>query len=217
MLQSQLFCKTKKTAPKDEISINAQLLIRAGFIDKLMAGVYTFLPLGWRVMKKIINIHFMGIGGSGMVAAAYLAAKNGYEVSGCDQQESTAYSKSLKDAVKNISVGHDKSHIKGIDLLVVTPAIYYSNNTHPEIADARKKMPVMTWEEFTGKYLQKGKEVIAVAGTHGKSTTTSLLSLVFEQAGLDPTAIVGAKVKEWDANARYGKSNLFIRKKPVCF
>jgi UDP-N-acetylmuramate--alanine ligase len=161
-------------------------------------------------MKQIKKIHFMGIGGSGMVAAALLAAKNGYEVTGCDQQESTAYSKALTGLVDKLYIGHREEHVKDADLLVVTPAIYYSNKDNPEIVEAKKKIPVMTWEEFLGKYLTKNKEVLAVAGTHGKSTTTTLLSLVFENARLDPSCLIGAKVKEWNANSRYGKSDLFI-------
>jgi UDP-N-acetylmuramate--alanine ligase len=154
-------------------------------------------------MRKIKKIHFMGIGGSGMAGAAYLAARSGYEVSGCDLQDSTAYSKGISKVVKKIYAGHDKAHLKDADLLVITPAILYSNKDNPEVVEAKKKVPVLTWEEFLGEYLTEDKEVIAIAGTHGKSTTTSLLSLIFEAAGLNPSCIVGAKVKEWEENARY--------------
>jgi UDP-N-acetylmuramate--alanine ligase len=161
-------------------------------------------------MNKIRKIHFMGIGGSGMAAAALLAVKQGYEVSGCDLQESTAYSKKMNEYVPKIFVGHDKSHVCNVDALIVTPAVLFINKNHPEVVEAKKRMFVMTWEEFLGKYLQKGKEVIAIAGTHGKSTTTALLSLIFEKAGKDPSVVVGGTLKEWGVNSREGKSNIFV-------
>lgn len=162
-------------------------------------------------MKKDLRIHFLGIGGSGVNAIATLAREQGYDVSGCDMNEDTAYTEKLHKLSIKTFTGHSKEHLQNIDILVVTPAIYYMNQDNEEVAEAKKKnIPVVTWQEFLGQYLLKDKETICVAGTHGKSTTTSLLSLVFEVAGMDPSCVIGAKVSEWQANSRLGKSDLFI-------
>lgn len=148
----------------------------------------------------------MGIGGSGMSAAAALAKANGFTVDGCDKSLDSPYIEKLKSEI-NISEGHASSHLESKDLLVVTPAVYFDEPKPEEFSLAKN---VMTWQEFMGKHLQKGKEVIAVSGTHGKSTTTSMLSLVFEEAGLDPSVMVGAKVATWGVNYRIGQSDKFI-------
>jgi UDP-N-acetylmuramate--alanine ligase len=140
------------------------------------------------------HIHFMGIAGSGMSAVAQITKAYGYQVTGCD----------LKLA------GHSVDHLKNVDLLLVTPAVFYQNNSHPEVAEARKRGILMTWQDFMGKYLHTDKFLICVAGTHGKSTTTALAGLLLEQAGLDPTVEVGATVKAWHNNVRLGKSQYFI-------
>jgi UDP-N-acetylmuramate--alanine ligase len=150
-----------------------------------------------------MRIHMMGIGGSGMAAVARLASKMGYIVTGCDLEESTAYA-------KDIFKGHDPKHLDGIDLLVVSPAIYYQNPNSPELALAEKRKIVMTWQEFLGKYLTKGKKVICVAGTHGKSTTTAMVGKLLIDAGLDPSVIVGAKVSEWNGNSRFGNGEYMV-------
>lgn len=145
----------------------------------------------------------MGIGGSGMAAVAYLASKMGYAVSGCDLESQTAY-------IKNIYKGHDPKHLNGIDLLVVTPAVFYQSKKNPELVQAEKKGIVVTWQEFVGKYLSLGKKVICVAGTHGKSTTTAMIGKLLTDAGLDPTVLVGANVREWGGNARFGNGKYFV-------
>lgn len=158
-------------------------------------------------MKKI---HFLGIGGSGVSAIATLAAENGYEVSGCDMNEETAYTEKLHKLGIKTYVGHAKDHLDGCEMLVVTPAIFFMNQENEEVLEAKKSMPVLSWEEFLGKYLLQDKKTICIAGTHGKSTTTALLSQVFENAGLEPSAVVGAKVKDWDGNSRKGTGETFI-------
>lgn len=136
----------------------------------------------------------MGVTGSGMSGVASLASKMGYEVSGCDLKLD----------------GHDEKHLKGIDLLVISPAILYQNSNHPEYLKAKEKGIALTWEEFVGKYLMKDKFVIAIAGTHGKSTTTAMVAKILEDAGFDPTVIIGANVPEWNGNSRFGKSKYFV-------
>lgn len=154
-------------------------------------------------MNKIKNIHFMGIGGSGISGVAYLASKMGYEVSGCDLEENTAYA-------KHIYKGHNPKHLEGIDFLVVSPAIYYQNKNNPELLEGERRRIVMTWEEFLGKYLSKDKKVICVAGTHGKSTTAAMAGKLLYDADMDPSVVVGAKVPQWNGNARFGNGPYLI-------
>jgi len=151
----------------------------------------------------IKNIHMMGIGGSGMSGVAKLAEKMGYKVTGCDLEESTAYA-------ENIYKGHDPKHLEGIDLLIVSPAVYFQNKNNPELLEGERRKIVMTWEEFLGKYLCLDKKVICVAGTHGKSTTTAMVGKLLIDNGFDPSVLVGARITEWDGNARYGKGEYFV-------
>lgn len=160
-------------------------------------------------MEKF-KVHFMGIGGSGMAGVALLAKAAGFEVSGCDLSSSSYYRKFLlKEGIKP-QLGHAVSHLQGINLLAVSPAIFAVNPDHPEVIEAKKRRILVTWQEFMGKYLQKDKFVIAVAGTHGKSTTTALTGWVLQEAGFDPTVELGAIVPSWDSTIRVGKSKYFV-------
>jgi len=149
------------------------------------------------------KVHFMGVGGSGMAGISFLASKMGYEVTGCDLEKSTAYSDKFFH-------GHSPDHLKDIDLLVVTPAVYFQKVKDPELILGENRKIVITWQEFLGKYLQKGKKVICITGTHGKSTTTAMAGKPLTDAGLDPSVIVGANVPEWGGNARFGEGEYFI-------
>lgn len=133
-----------------------------------------------------------------MAGVAFLAEKMGYNVTGCDIEGSTAYA-------KNIFKGHDKKHLEGQDLLIISPAIKYQNSRNPEYLEGLKRGIVMTWEEFLGKVLLKDKKVVAVAGTHGKSTTTAMIGKILVDAGLDPIVVAGATVPEWKGSSRFGK------------
>lgn len=152
----------------------------------------------------------MGIGGSGMSAVAQIASSRGYIVSGCDLQTNTPYIDKVKALGIPVFTGHSADHLQDIDILCVTPAVFYQNDAHPEIEAARQKNILMTWQEFMGKYLHADKFVICIAGTHGKSTTTALTGLLLEQAGFDPTVEVGATVPAWHSNVRIGQSKYFI-------
>jgi len=136
----------------------------------------------------------MGIKGSGISGVADLAKKMGYKVSGCDLEME----------------GHDVSHLKNIDLLVVTPAVFYQSAKHPELVEGEKRKIVLSWQEFLGKYLHKRKKVICIAGTHGKSTTTAMAGKLLEDAGFDPLVNLGANYKEWSGGARFGKGEYFV-------
>src|SRR3989344_4065363 len=144
--------------------------------------------------EEKLRIHFMGVGGSGVKGVYDLASKMGYIVSGCD----------LKTG------GHDVNHLKDTDLLVVSPAVLFQNNTHPEYAEAKKKDIAMTWEDFLGNNLLKDKKVIAIAGTHGKSTTTAMAGKLLVDAGFDPIVVLGATVPEWSGNSKFGKGDYAI-------
>lgn len=136
----------------------------------------------------------MGISGSGMSGVASLASKMGYEVSGCDSKMS----------------GHSATHLGNVDLLVVSPAILYKDDKDPELLEGLKRNIVTTWEEFLGNELTKNKKVIAIAGTHGKSTTTGLVGKLLEDNGFDPSVVIGAKVSAWSGNSRYGAGDYFV-------
>ena len=152
----------------------------------------------------------MGIGGSGIAGVALLAKKMGYRVSGCDYSAESPYLPSLNNSGIKIDIGHSPSHLKGADILAISPAVLSLNRNHPEVVAARKKGILLTWQQFMGRYLQKNKFVIAVAGTHGKSTTTAMLGLLLEDAGLDPSVEVGAIVPQWKASTRFGASKYFV-------
>lgn len=150
-----------------------------------------------------MRVHFMGVGGSGISGIADLAQKMGYKVSGCDLEAQTAYA-------ENIFKGHDVKHLEGIDLLVVSPAIFYQNPNNSELIEGQKRKIVMTWQEFLGKILLKDKKVICIAGTHGKSTTTAMAGHLLTDAGFDPIVVIGAKVPEWGGNSRFGKGEYAV-------
>ncbi len=152
------------------------------------------------------NIHFMGIGGSGISGVAQLALKMGYKVSGCDLEEESSYNLEGIDVL----VGHSLDHIKNADLVVVTPAIFYQSNNNQEFIEAKKIGKLITWQNFLSDYLQKDKTVICIAGTHGKSTTTAMAIKLLEDADLDPLAILGAKLTDTNENYRFGKGKYFV-------
>ncbi|TSC86394.1 MAG: Uncharacterized protein G01um101416_667 [Microgenomates group bacterium Gr01-1014_16] len=161
-------------------------------------------------MAEPKKIHFMGIGGSGMSAVAQIAHAQDYEVSGCDLNTDTPYIDKIKKLDIPVFSGHSEKHLENIDILAVTPAVFYQNNSHPEPVEGSRKKIIMTWQEFMGNYLHKDKYLICVAGTHGKSTTTTLAGLLLEAAGLNPTVEVGATVPAWHSNVRIGISKYFI-------
>jgi UDP-N-acetylmuramate--alanine ligase len=150
-----------------------------------------------------MKIHLMGIGGSGMAGVAHIASETGYKITGCDLEGKTAYA-------EHIFKGHSPDHLKDADLLVVTPAVYYQNSKNPELLEGESRGIAMTWQKFLGENLTKGKKVICIAGTHGKSTTTAMAGRLLIEAGLDPSVIVGANVPDWNGNSRYGKGEYFI-------
>lgn len=160
-------------------------------------------------MAKKLHVHFMGIGGSGISSIAVIAKKHGFIVTGCDYND-TSYSEILRNNAIDIEIGHDAAHLEGVDILAVSPAVFDINPNHPEVIKGRKRGILMTWQAFMGKYLQNDKFVVAVAGTHGKSTTTVLTGLTLEAGGLDPMVEAGTIYRPWGGGFRLSDSKYFV-------
>ena len=154
-------------------------------------------------------IHFIGIGGIGVSALAKYYLEKGHKVSGSDLV-SSEITEALEKKGAKIFIGKHKSKnlLKNVDLVVYSPAVQKSN---PEFKKARSlKIKTQSYPQALGK-LTKEYFTIAVSGTHGKSTTTSMIGILLAKAGLDPTVIVGTKVKEFqDSNCRVGKSKYLV-------
>ena len=156
------------------------------------------------------RLHFVGIGGAGMSGIAELCLKLGMRVSGCDVKPSATIAR-LASLGAQISQGHHPAHLKdeaGIDAVVISSAIKFSN---PEVARAREmKIPVIARAEMLGELLRMAKLGVAVAGTHGKTTTTGLIALIMEEADLDPTVAVGGNIRNTGTNVRLGRGDFMV-------
>src|SRR3989338_6258714 len=157
------------------------------------------------------HLHFMGIRGSGISYAANLARLEGFKVNGCDKGSSDEFVRDLKKARIPIWEDHNVDHLDSVDLLITSAAIADLDPDNPELTEAEKrKIPSLSWQKFVAGYLMKDKYVIAIAGTHGKGTTTAMLGLIMEDVGLDPTVALGAVVPRWGRNYRKGNSKYFV-------
>lgn len=155
------------------------------------------------------HVHFLGLGGSGASAVASIAQAQGFRVSGCDKVPNNEFTQNFKS--DQILKGHSPNHLEGVNILAVTPAIFSLDPNNPELEAAKQKgIEVLTWQQFMGKYLEEDKLVIAVCGTHGKSTATAMIGSLLEDGGLDPTVELGAIVPRWDKNYKIGKSKYFV-------
>ncbi|MEP6970443.1 MAG: Mur ligase domain-containing protein, partial [Betaproteobacteria bacterium] len=158
-------------------------------------------------MKYAIkHIHFIGIGGSGMSAIAEVLLGLGYTISGSDIAASTTLQR-LDSLGIRVFVGHDAAHIEGADAVVTTTAVHEDN---AEVIEARARhIPVVPRAIMLAE-LMRLKQGIAIAGTHGKTTTTSLVASVLDEAGLDPTFVIGGRLNSAGANARLGKGDYIV-------
>jgi UDP-N-acetylmuramate--alanine ligase len=157
--------------------------------------------------KKREHIHFMGIGGIGMSGIAEILRLQGYPVSGCDLSKTGKTIDYLEKIGCKISCGHDKDHVVDADVLVYSSAV---DRQHPEVLAALEKgIPVIPRAIMLAE-LMRTKFSIAVSGTHGKTTTTSLISHIMIEAKLQPTVIIGGVLKSIDNNAQLGGGNVLI-------
>lgn len=155
---------------------------------------------------KIRRIHFVGIGGIGMSGIAEVLLNQGYEVSGSDLRESEV-TRRLASLGCEITYGHRKENVKEADVLVVSSAIRKGN---PEVEAAEERLiPVIPRAEMLAE-LMRMKRGIAIAGTHGKTTTTSLIATVLGAAGLDPTVVIGGKLNSLGSNAKLGQGEFLV-------
>ena len=156
--------------------------------------------------EKVKNIHFVGIGGAGMIGIARVLLKKGYKVSGSDIEYSNDLKK-LKNDGAIVYEGHHENNIKDKDLLVVSSAI---DSENVELLQAKKdSVTIIPRAEMLGS-LMIGYESIAVAGSHGKTTTTSLVAKILSVAGLSPTYVVGGKVLSTDENSDLGEGKYLV-------
>ncbi len=155
---------------------------------------------------KVRHIHFVGIGGAGMSGIAEVLANLGYEVSGSDLAENAATRRLAGMGVK-ISLSHEASHVEGADAIVVSTAVRADN---PEVTAARAaRVPVVPRALMLAE-LMRLKQGIAIAGTHGKTTTTSLVASVLAEGGLDPTFVIGGRLTAAGSHARLGSGEFIV-------
>jgi UDP-N-acetylmuramate--alanine ligase len=158
------------------------------------------------VLGKTRHVHFVGIGGIGMSGIAELLKNLGYAVSGSDEKRSVVTDR-LASLGITVSIGHQTANVGDSDVVVVSSAVRASN---PEVVEAkRRQVPVIPRAEMLAE-LMRLRFSIAVAGAHGKTTTTSMIALVLERAGLDPTAVIGGRLSAFGSNARLGRGELMV-------
>ena len=157
-------------------------------------------------MRRIRRIHFVGIGGAGMCGIAEVLLNQGYEVAGSDAKAGKTTER-LRSFGAEIFIGHDAAHIEKADVLVVSTAIDPSN---PEVKAAQeRRLPIVRRAEMLAE-LMRYRHGIAIAGTHGKTTTTSLIASILGEAGFDPTYVIGGLLNSAGTNAKLGSSRYFV-------
>ncbi|MGB7217201.1 MAG: UDP-N-acetylmuramate--L-alanine ligase [Vicinamibacterales bacterium] len=158
------------------------------------------------MLGKTRRVHFVGIGGIGMSGIAELLANLGYVISGSDERRSAATERLATLGIR-VAYGHDASHVGDAEVVVVSSAV---RATNVEVCEAeRRQIPVIPRAEMLAE-LMRLRYGIAVAGSHGKTTTTSMIALMLERAGLDPTAVIGGRVSAFGSNARLGRGELMV-------
>ncbi len=158
------------------------------------------------MLGRTRRIHFVGIGGIGMSGIAELLANLGYEVSGSDTKTSDVTDRLVTLGVR-VRRGHAAEQVENADVVVVSSAIDTAN---PEVQEARRRrIPVIPRAEMLAE-LMRLRYGIAIAGAHGKTTTTSMVALVLERAGLDPTAVIGGRLSAFGSNARLGRGDYMV-------
>ena len=155
---------------------------------------------------KIQHIHFVGIGGIGMSGIAEVLLNLGYQISGSDARE-TEVTRRLLTLGCRITYGHRKENVQEADVVVISSAIRKGN---PEVEVAEQRLiPVIPRAEMLAE-LMRMKVGVAIAGTHGKTTTTSLIATVLAAGGLDPTVVIGGRLNSLGSNARLGQGDFLV-------
>lgn len=182
--------------------------MKSGFKNDILYTIYE-IRIGvelYLMNEKKLHIHFIGIGGSGMSGLASILLDSGYKISGSDIVTSKI-TKRLTDKGATIFKGHNENNVEKADLVVISSAIPESN---PEIRGAKdRKITIIKRAEMLAR-LMDNKYGIAIAGTHGKSTTASMISLLLEKSGFDPTVVVGGELNNFKNNAKLGKGNHIV-------
>src|SRR5437867_724077 len=159
-----------------------------------------------RMFRRYQQIHFVGIGGAGMSGIAEVLLTLGYRVTGSDARRGEAVER-LEGLGAKVFVGHAASQVEGAQVVVYSSAVARDN---PELQAARQRgIPVIPRAEMLAE-LMRVKSGIAIAGTHGKTTTTSMVGAVLAEAGFDPTIVVGGRVTALGANARLGQGEFLV-------
>ena len=162
--------------------------------------------MGFVVLGETRHVHFVGIGGIGMSGIAELLANLGYAVSGSDEKRSAVTDRLATLGIR-VDIGHAAANVGEADVVVTSSAVPAAN---PEVVEAaRRQIPVIPRAEMLAE-LMRLRFSIAVAGAHGKTTTTSMIALVLERAGLDPTAVIGGRLSAFGSNARLGRGELMV-------
>jgi UDP-N-acetylmuramate--alanine ligase len=158
-------------------------------------------------MKHAVNrVHFIGVGGVGMSGISEVLQNLGYQVSGSDMTDSLILRRLAKFGIKTY-IGHSANNLQHVDVVVISSAVKQDN---PEVIEAKRlNIPVVPRAVMLAE-LMRMKQGIAVAGTHGKTTTTSLVASVLAEAGLDPTFVIGGRLNSADANARLGSGDYIV-------
>jgi UDP-N-acetylmuramate--alanine ligase len=157
-------------------------------------------------MRRVNHIHFVGIGGSGMGGIAEVLLNLGYQVQGSDLKSGPVVQR-LESLGAQVMLGHSAAHLEGADVVVVSSAVPGDN---PEVLEAqRRRIPVVKRAEMLAE-LMRFRYGIAVAGTHGKTTTTSLVASVLAEAGLDPTFVIGGRLNSANTHARLGAGRFLV-------
>ena len=158
-------------------------------------------------LREYKRIHCIGIGGIGLSAIAEILLSRGYQVSGSDMKESDMAEKLRADGI-DVIVGHSADNVEGVDLIIYSAAIGMDN---PELAKAEELgIPAITRAQALGALMTEYDNSIAVSGTHGKTTTTAMISLILREANLDPTILVGGNLSEIGGNVKVGNSKYFV-------
>jgi len=160
----------------------------------------------WLFRGKVRHIHFIGIGGSGMNGIAQVLLNMGFHITGSDLKESST-TKLLKDMGAKIYIGHNEKNIDGADVIVYSSAVSEDN---PELVEAKRRgIPTIPRGEMLAE-LMRFKYGIAISGTHGKTTTTSMIGSILGKTGYDPTVVIGGKLKNYGSNAKLGRGDFLV-------